>query len=66
MDLFRLKKNRESVFNAHSYCLGIRQPNPIYVRYKSEKVESCNIIVSSFTWMIREVTKARSKPNKQS
>ena len=66
MDLFRLKKNRESVFNAHSYCLGIRQPNPIYVRYTIEKLESCNIIVSSFTWTIRAVAKARSKPTKQS
>ena len=68
MDPFRLKKkNGESVFYARSYCLGMMQPNPIYVRYTSEKLESCKIIiVSGFTWTIRAVTKARSKLPKQS
>lgn len=65
MDLFRLKKNGESVSYARSYCLGMMQPNPIYVT--SEKLESCKIIiVSGFTWTIRAVTKARSKLPKQS
>ena len=67
MDLFRLKKNRQSVFYARSYCLGMMQPNPIYVRYTSEELESCNIIiVCGFTGAIRAVAKARSKPTKQS
>ena len=67
MDLFRLKKKWRIGILCLSHCLGMMQPNPIYVRYKREKLESCKIIiVSGFTWTIRVVTKARLKPPKQS